>query len=158
MAKCNKLIDAEAAVSVAMAALVDTFIERKWTDADDYRFKATIAMARALDALPDASEGRPKLLASLTSSNGSRDVWWYRQGEDLWESQRIFGVVTHTGSRSLLVDRTSSDPAALELYDNDLSDQPKAIHAERIPVPPHLAEAQRVVIKQAQQAGDGAEE
>jgi hypothetical protein len=35
---------------------------------------------------------------------------------------------------------------------------PKAIHAERIPVPPHLAEAQRVVIKQAQQAGDGAEE
>ena len=34
----------------------------------------------------------------------------------------------------------------------------KAIHAERIPVPPHLAEAQRVVIRQAQQAGDGAEE
>ncbi len=33
-----------------------------------------------------------------------------------------------------------------------------AIHAERIPVPPHLAEAQRVVIRQAQQAGDGAEE
>jgi hypothetical protein len=125
-----------------------------------YGFCATDSrqLLAALDALPDASEGRPKLLASLTSSNGSRDVWWYRQGEDLWESQRIFGVVTHTGSRSLLVDRTSSDPAALELYDNDLSDQPKAIHAERIPVPPHLAEAQRVVIKQAQQAGDGAEE
>ena len=34
----------------------------------------------------------------------------------------------------------------------------KAIHAERIPVPPHLAESQRVVIRQAQQAGDGAEE
>jgi hypothetical protein len=141
-----KLIDAEA----AKAAITDIFSRHGWLP--------WLTVIDAIDALPDASEGRPKLLASLTSSNGSRDVWWYRQGEDLWESQRIFGVVTHTGSRSLLVDRTSSDPAALELYDNDLSDQPKAIHAERIPVPPHLAEAQRVVIKQAQQAGDGAEE
>jgi len=131
----TKLIDAEA----AKEAIRDMFDDHgKWT--------SWAMIHDALDALPDASEGRPKLLASLTSSNGSRDVWWYRQGEDLWESQRIFGVVTHTGSRSLLVDRTSSDPAALELYDNDLSDQPKAIHAERIPVPPHLAEAQRVVI------------
>jgi hypothetical protein len=134
----RKLIDAEAA-KAALRILARS--EASY---------GTIERAmKALDALPDASEGRPKLLASLTSSNGSRDVWWYRQGEDLWESQRIFGVVTHTGSRSLLVDRTSSDPAALELYDNDLSDQPKAIHAERIPVPPHLAEAQRVVIRNA---------
>jgi len=133
-----KLIDAEA----AKAAIVKCFDK----PGGAYGFSTERQLLAALDALPDASEGRPKLLASLTSSNGSRDVWWYRQGEDLWESQRIFGVVTHTGSRSLLVDRTSSDPAALELYDNDLSDQPKAIHAERIPVPPHLAEAQRVVI------------
>jgi hypothetical protein len=28
-------------------------------------------------------------------------------------------------------------------------ERPKAIHAERIPVPPHLAEAQRVVIRNA---------
>lgn len=148
-----KLIDAEA----AKAAIED--IHNRLFGPSAWAAKVAIhEILAALDALPDASEGRPKLLASLTSSNGSRDVWWYRQGEDLWESQRIFGVVTHTGSRSLLVDRTSSDPAALELYDNDLSDQPKAIHAERIPVPPHLAEAQRVVIKQAQQAGDGAEE
>ena len=139
-----KLIDAEA----AKAAIRDLFDDHgKWT--------SWAMIHTAIDALPDASEGRPKLLASLTSSNGSRDVWWYRQGEDLWESQRIFGVVTHTGSRSLLVDRTSSDPAALELYDNDLSDQPKAIHAERIPVPPHLAEAQRVVIDRAARTQEG---
>lgn len=40
----------------------------------------------------------------------------------------------------------------------ELEAKDRVIHAERIPVPPHLAEAQRVVIRQAQQAGDGAEE
>lgn len=80
----------------------------------------------AIDSLPAAEpdagervERPPMLLASI--GDGSRDVWWTRQGDDLWESQRIFGVSTHAGSKSLIVDRTASDVAALKLYDHDLA-------------------------------------
>ncbi len=136
MAKCTrKLIDAEAAVSVATAALVDTFIERKWTDADDYRFKAVVAMARALDALPDASEGRWEKLRGHAKG--------YRVVAVAVENQEYIKAIDH------ILDSMEEIQGAA---------QPKTIHAERIPVPPHLAEAQRVVIKQAQQAGDGAEQ
>lgn len=82
----------------------------------------------ALDSVPAAGAGdeRPRLLASMTSSNGSRDCWWHREGEDLWESQRIFGVASHAGSKDLAVDRTASDEAALKLYDADLTSRPAA--------------------------------
>lgn len=88
---------------------------------------------RAIESLPaaepDAGERvarPPMLLASI--GDGSRDVWWTRQGDDLWESQRIFGVSTHAGSKSLIVDRTASDEAALCLYDQDLSASRPATH------------------------------
>jgi hypothetical protein len=85
MAKCTrKLIDAEAAVSVAMAALVDTFIERKWTDADDYRFNASVAVARALDALPDANNEINKLRNLLISTYHTLGAYRMLSNAETW--------------------------------------------------------------------------
>jgi len=68
----------------------------------------------------DVPKRPPMLLASI--GDCSRDVWWTRQGEDLWESQRIFGVATHSSSAGLLVSRDHSDPEALRLYLEDMAE------------------------------------
>jgi len=68
----------------------------------------------------DVPKRPPMLLASI--GDCSRDVWWTRQGEDLWESQRIFGVATHSSSAGLFVNRDHSEPEALRLYDQDMAE------------------------------------
>jgi hypothetical protein len=68
----------------------------------------------------DVPNRPPMLLASI--GDGSRDVWWTRQGDDLWESQRVFGVATHSASAGLFVDRNHSDLEALSLYDQDMAE------------------------------------
>lgn len=68
----------------------------------------------------DVPKRPPMLLASI--GDCSRDVWWTRQGEDLWESQRIFGVATNSSSAGLLVSRDHSDPEALRLYLEDMAE------------------------------------
>jgi hypothetical protein len=78
----RKLIEAEKATAAAMEAIVDTFIERKWTDADGFRFKAMIAVAVALDAIP-AAEPKTLLdpdevkavLAEVLASQPMAKVW-----------------------------------------------------------------------------------
>ena len=106
---------------------VKAAIENCFQDGFDYPCdaarQAALAAIESLPAAePDAGERVPRppmLLASI--GDGSRDVWWTRQGDDLWESQRIFGVATNAGSKSLIVDRTASDEAALKLYDADVA-------------------------------------
>lgn len=134
-----KLIDAEAAKAAitrevdSITRLIDLGVHPPhYVDGWLAQIAGLNRAARALDALPDASEGFFDYVAKEAHRTGK-------------SPQQVFAA--EWGAFVKLKD-DSLWPDASE----------KAIHAERIPVPPHLAEAQRVVIKQAQQAGDGAEE
>lgn len=122
-AEPKALLDPDEVKAVLAEALAPQPMAKVWVEA------AINAMCGKVVGEPDAGERverPPMLLASV--GDGSRDVWWTRQGDDLWESQRIFGVATHAGSKSLIVDRTASDEAALNLYDSDLA---ASRHSER---------------------------
>ena len=54
----NDLVSREAAAATAIEAIVDTYIGRQWTSADDFRFMATKAVAVAIANLPAARDER----------------------------------------------------------------------------------------------------
>lgn len=89
-----------------------------------HRLTPAPAEAQPNDVISQEAEDVPKRPQMLLASIGdcSRDVWWTRQGEDLWESQRIFGVATHSSSAGLFVNRDYSDPEAVRLYDQDMAE------------------------------------
>ena len=87
---------------------------------------------KALDALPDASEWRWEELRGRAKG--------YRVVAVAVENQEYIKAIDH------ILDSMEEIQGAA---------QPKTIRAERIPVPPHLAEAQRVVINRAAQPQEG---